>query len=114
MDNFHKANMKHVDGMDDEKLCETLDNPSELKQSTLEAIRLAFFQDWVEQATKDEIIEKLIQNDERAKKEMRYDNQTAKIDMKLEMYRELATRVDANNDLFSTQEVINLLEYIKS
>ena len=32
-----------------------------------EAIRYAFLLDWVRQATEDEIVEKLIQNDERGK-----------------------------------------------
>lgn len=32
-----------------------------------EAIRYAFLLDWVRQATEDEILEKLIQNDERGK-----------------------------------------------
>ena len=33
-----------------------------------EALRYEFLSDWLETATKEEIIEKLIQNDERAKK----------------------------------------------
>lgn len=37
------------------------------KNEKLEAIRYAFLLDWVKQATEDEIIEKLIQNDERGK-----------------------------------------------
>lgn len=37
------------------------------KNEKLEAIRYAFLLDWVRQATEDEILEKLIQNDERGK-----------------------------------------------
>ena len=37
------------------------------KNEKLDAIRYAFFIDWIKQATEDEIIEKLIQNDERGK-----------------------------------------------
>ena len=37
------------------------------KNEKLEAIRYAFLLDWLRQATEDEILEKLIQNDERGK-----------------------------------------------
>ena len=37
------------------------------KNEELKAIRYAFLLDWVRQATEDEIVEKLIQNDERGK-----------------------------------------------
>lgn len=37
------------------------------KNEQLEAIRYAFLLDWLRQATEDEILEKLIQNDERGK-----------------------------------------------